>query len=748
MEGAGELKWDIEPYNGRSSFFTPENYEKYSFKPSLVELWHLSQKQAAPVGVSNTEQKKTSSKTSNTKNPKEVLAAEDDLPMLEPQMAYPCFSSLTETEQKTYVKLMIKFLNFKPHLNQKKEYEHYQFLKVKTSKENAEFLKFLHNSARRFSEEYKWLSPDANLYTRKLLKACQVYVKKYPELYMVHKITSILGGKFIPNLTLNLEKCLLKMGSAKLGKLTFPTAETDLSAKINMANTTAEKAAILHTSVISDANAAKLASKYSPQVVLTSHTLYTLLNNHGPDYKEQWEIPLRVETISSGNTLKKIVFLDSPLPKKELTVKEKSEMYHEVPLDLYLSKKPDIFLKCVELDKDGDLFPKGTEDYSGRQETTYNMDVDFEHDLTELETFGSTEQIVKDSRHFESQELPNSLPVKSTLLEKLEIEKQVICSTNPKRTIDKTSEQSTASADELSLSDSVEMSSLEIFECDESLDFKKHHDERSSSDATIKNKMEIKHVSKILPSGPFDCTGNHSCGMDENQSDSEDDRLVIDFECAMKHKNKVGASPRDFSCITSPPDICTKESEYLPRKPAKTVSKMFDPVGQILKMQKKLLKPDRNKMQKQTPVSPENGPKPPEPTLINPPVFVTLESNQSNSVNRISHLRKSILPINLLASLEEENEYVPLPVGNCTYKLFSLDSMLLLIRSSIHKVCSKRTYKFGRKRVPAYILTKINYQSHYGVELLTENECCQLWTERLLHSSCLLYVVYRMDLTS
>lgn len=37
--------------------------------------------------------------------------------------------------------------------------------------------------------------------------------------------------------------------------------------------------------------------KYSPQVVLNNQSLFTLLNNHGLNYKEQWEIPVCIKMI-------------------------------------------------------------------------------------------------------------------------------------------------------------------------------------------------------------------------------------------------------------------------------------------------------------------------------------------------------------------------------------------------------------------------------------------------------------------
>ncbi|CAI9564980.1 unnamed protein product, partial [Staurois parvus] len=226
-------------------------------------------------------------------------------PFPEPRVPYPHYSSLTTLEQDTYVKLMIKFINKKKNnLNilQMKEYKHFEFLKLKLSSEHMEFQKFLQNAARSCAEDYNVLCADATRYIQEMIRSCQAYVKDYPELYVVHDMTSILGGKFIPDLSLNLEKCLLKMGSVNFVKVKFPTDDIVLSKsykKVSRTVSPVRKAGRLHKGVTSDPNISKLVSKYYPQVVLTVQALYTLLNNHGPVYSEQWEIPVRVETINS-----------------------------------------------------------------------------------------------------------------------------------------------------------------------------------------------------------------------------------------------------------------------------------------------------------------------------------------------------------------------------------------------------------------------------------------------------------------
>ncbi|XP_075437655.1 little elongation complex subunit 2-like, partial [Ascaphus truei] len=360
MEGGGKLCWNIEPYNGKNCFFTRESYEKYSLGPTLTELWQLSARTTvAPVETPSAPQTggKASPPLPASKVPEVIPATRDALPHPAPRVPYPYFSSLSEMEQITYVNLMIKYLNkkrnFKPSATDLKEYEQYLSLKSKASNESKEFHKFLQNGARSCAEDYNWLSTDAQLYTEEVLKACRTYVTNYPEHYTVHEITSITGGKFITDLTLKLEKSLLKLGTVQFARIAFPTSALLLPADFQMVAELmppASKAAILHTAVSSDPNAAKLATKYRPQVVLTAQALYALLNNHAGGYKEQWEIPVRVQTVcAAGSDPTKVIYLDSPLPRKQQSVREKNQMFHEVPLDLFMAKKSGVPLNIIRL---------------------------------------------------------------------------------------------------------------------------------------------------------------------------------------------------------------------------------------------------------------------------------------------------------------------------------------------------------------------------------------------------------------
>ncbi|XP_053320594.1 little elongation complex subunit 2 [Spea bombifrons] len=750
MEGPGQLKWDIVPQNGRNCFFTQASYEKYSLEPTLAELFLLANKAETSLPKAcKTDERLPDSEPSDPEKADEVKCTADGPALPEPRVAYPRFSLLTEFEQKSYVHLMIKYhgkKDFVPRGLERSEYKQYEFLKSRVSSEYAEFQKFLQQSARSCAEDYNWLSADAQLYTQELLKACQRYVKTYPECYTLHEVTSILGGKFIPNLTLKLEKSLLTMGSAPFVKVTFPTVEMELPTTFKRLSSNvspASKAALMHTTVSSDPNATKLATKYRPQVVLTSQVLYTLLNNHGTSYKEQWEIPLRVETITSaGGKQAKIAYMDSPLPKKELSMREKSQMFHEVSLDLIMLKKSGVVLKAMKLDR-----PEfETYSRSRMQEPCEGMEVDFESDLTELETFGAVETPSKASKTLESVTTNESIhtSINKSLLEKLKQEKQV---TN--RTIsedDKNISAPTANTSIHSLwSDSDGTDSFKGFESDEIRDCmvsEENSEDDSGSDKKSKNVMQ----SFSKPTLPV--VAKQPCTMEEMHSDSEEERLVIDIDLENNSK-EMNVSMVECSTPLSPP-------QSQPKKTAKRFSKQFDPVGEILKMQTLLLKPESKKSQEAGGVSQERSGQLLENTV---PVQVSSSKELSEvdedihrikSLNQPPDIKKSLLPDELLKSIEDEAAYTVKPEDNCAYRLFSLDDMLLLIQSRVQKALTQRRAKDNstRKHIPVYVLTKMDYQCNYGAEVLTESETCRLWTESLVHPSTLFYIGHIDALTS
>uniref|UniRef100_A0A452GWI0 Little elongation complex subunit 2 C-terminal domain-containing protein n=1 Tax=Gopherus agassizii TaxID=38772 RepID=A0A452GWI0_9SAUR len=523
-----------------------------------------------------------------------------------------------------------------------------------------------------------------------------------------------------------------------------------------------QKASALHNDISLDPNAEKLALKYCPQIVLNSQSLFTLLNNHGLNYKEQWEIPVSVKMITAeGAKPVKVIYIDSPLPKKEMTMRERNQIFHETPLDSVMSKKSVVPVSAVLMDNpfEENIFQWNMPPDAcqlRRTPSLDHMDLDFDNDVTELETFGATSKPLKTSK---MENTPAN--VCKTLSDKLKIEKQLVS------TVSSGAEEGTSKVNEQGFSacrnvqnvnktqlpssngdvvwtDSEENSSFKGLNSDEvELNDEQH--------GTTTNKV-LDNCTKLNTLAKTDSFRKESEVTEVNEtpisfsnSDTDEERLIIDAEC----KNGEYCKAAVLANSSESPD----QEKTASKKPFKRLSKEFDPLGQILKMQTELLKPPFPKAPEQPLVNCDKSSNP-TPNLVPPPSKPTVASSMEPAANTsslpkftwTSHFQgapKGLLPTELKMLVEDRSEYTAPQDGNLVYKLFSLDDLLLLVRCSVQKVrterrsCNKRQI---RKHTPVYILPKVEYQAYYGVEALTESEICRLWTESLLHSKCSFYI--------
>ncbi|XP_007479575.2 little elongation complex subunit 2 [Monodelphis domestica] len=795
------LNWDVSPKNGLDVFFSREKYEEYSLTPTLKELLILSKR---PIGENLDA---SANPVENEPTVNSVAEANEDVkttieivPFPEPRTPYPYFSRFSEREQKCYVDLQNKYskksINFKTLGFNKKEYFHYLDMKKCVSDEVAEFLKFLQNAAKSCSQDYDTLSEEALRFTKKFLSASIEQVKKYPEIYSLHEITSLMG--FLPTRTemgLKLEKTVLALGNVRFAKLSFPLMPAELQLSIDNKSTSTietpeQKAAAMHNDISTDPNAEKLVLRYHPQIALTSRSLFTLLNNHAPNYKEQWEIPVCVKLIPvTGSKPMKVIYIDSPLPKKEMTVRERNQIFHEVPLDFLTTKNSAIPVSAVFMDKlEENIFqwdvPSDIKQ-SRRIETFDDLDLGFDEDVTELETFGVTANKSLKTLNTSSL-LPISSPeatlpttsntatilsspinLSKILTEQLKKEKQLMTSVN-------------SGPEELKIKDNQEFSlcdnlldpkKIQFYscgseskqsECDSSSfkDFEKEKIEVSEENDTttdeecgaiklnvlektntFKERIDISEANK---------TQNVSCN-----SDTDEDRLIIDIECKNHDNGKqevitLNSSPLQDTLRMPMPSsenlaeaTCNHEQKKCAtKKSGKRLYKKFDPVGQILKMQNELLKPTSKKVPEQTLVNLENSRH--HLIALAPEQSTTVTDTPKSKCSSIFHKPKErLLPHSLQMFVENKSEYITPQEGNLVYKLFNFQDLLLLVRCSVQKVETRprsKKRKNVRRQSPVYILPKLEYQACYGVEALTESELCRLWTESLLHSNCLFYV--------
>ncbi|VFV25876.1 nmda receptor-regulated protein [Lynx pardinus] len=801
--GEPRLNWDVSPKNGLKTFFSQENYKDHSMAPSLKELCVLSNRRIGEnlnASASSVENEPAVSSATQAKEKVKTTVGMVLLP--KPRVPYPRFSRFSQREQRSYVDLLVKYAkipaNSKAVGINKNDYLQYLDMKKHVNEEVTEFLKFLQNSAKKCAQDYNMLSDDARLFTEKILKACIEQVKKYPEFYTLHEVTSLMG--FFPfriEMGLKLEKTLLALGSVKYVKTVFPSMPAKLQlSKDNISTTeTPEKtAAAMHYDISKDPNAEKLVSRYHPQIALTSQSLFTLLNNHGPNYREQWEIPVCIQVIPvAGSKPVKVIYINSPLPQKKMTMRERNQIYHEVPLKFMMSKNTSVPVSAVFMDKPEDYMSEMEMSYEVNEcrkiETLENLDLDFDGDVTELETFGvNTTKPSKSPSPASTYTVPNttdtptapstattsvaptapdisahSRSLSQILMEQLQKEKQLMtdmdggpeeCKNNDDQGYvpcgEKASnpEKSLVQDSDLKMSDSLQLESSTEIETSNKNDI-------ATDTVYAPEKLNILENTDNSKEKTVTSEAVRSEDVILCNSDTDEDCLIIDTECQNNSNGKTAdvntnlnskpASPNSSSTQASVGNqtnaTCSPEESCVLKKPIKRVYKKFDPVGEILKMQDELLKPISRKIPELPLMNLENSKQTPP-------------SEQSSAPSDASSWPKSVwpsafqkpkgrLPYELQDYVEDTTEYVAPQEGNFVYKLFSLQDLLLLVRCSVQRIetrpRSKKRKKI-RRQFPVYVLPKVEYQACYGVEALTESELCRLWTESLLHSNCSFYV--------
>ncbi|NXC93588.1 ICE2 protein, partial [Certhia familiaris] len=713
----------------------------------------------------------------------------DDHPLPEPRIPYPFTSCLTEQEQKTYLYLMTKFSKIRNHFQvnaaSQREFFTYMQMKEVVNNEIAEFMKFAQNTAKSCAQDYESISEDALCYTEGLLRACIGHVRKYPEFYTLQEIMSIMGGKFHTQLTFKLEKNLLAMGTARHGKTDFPSMPVQLPTDYSTVTsiiTPEKKAHFMHNDISSDSNAEKLAMKYCPQVVLSNHSLFTLLNNHGLHYKEQWEIPVCVKMMTvAGSKPAKVVYVDPPLLRKEMTVRERNQIFHEIPMDFLATKPSYVSISDVSMDKpaEDNLFQWDVCSDTYQCRTVPPPDdtgLDFDDDVTELETFGAATKISRSCK--KESTFPAASNTAKILSDGLKVGRKNSSAINSEDEEEKNilSEQGSACA-------SMQLPSLDGIPC-----FSPQEHSSCKSFQSVKeglNKAQDVMAKEVLDNetklNPLSVVVSSEKGPAAAQkketytslcsSDSDEEHLVIDSECETTDFSKP-AVPATVSCTSaeaarSPPPTqnplasitdssnTVDQGKKASKKPPRKLSKEIDPVGQILKMQTELLKSPSQKAHEPV-VSCDNSnavpaqlPQSPKPLVTSSTEAVPVPAPNPTGSSRNTWTRlfegvpKRKLPSELELLEEDPSEYQAPEEGNVVYKLFSLNDLLLLVRCSVQKVKSLQQYqkkKRAQKPTPIFLLPKLEYQAYYGVEALTESEVCQLWTQSMLHSKCLFYI--------
>ncbi|XP_061826357.2 little elongation complex subunit 2 isoform X2 [Nerophis lumbriciformis] len=739
-----------DPPVSEAPFFTKDIYDRYSLAPNVRELWsslqspadyvNIKQECAAQTGHNSTIKESAEFKdgtcirkdnscwdsidTNNSltdgveaaegcKKTKKARLTEANDAYPQPRLPFPRTSSLTRKQQSIYVGFLMNE-TFRPPP---------KYLQAQIDHEILQFQRYLQDVSKICAEDYSFITQGALQYAEDFLRAQLECAKRFPQLYQIHEMTSLTGGTFNPGLCLVFEKQLVVMGSVDITTLMIAPYDAQLATdyqSVSSENPPAKKAKDMHAAISSDDNAEKLCAHYSPHVCVTREALVTLLDNHGPDFAQSWELPVCVKVSNGkGAAQKKTVFIESPLIKDEITVKEKSHIYHEESLKLSIIKEENrnVFHLMTELPAEDQNFSQGSHQ---RNEMPCYSDMFSLGDLTELETFGEPSA-------------PKAPKVQKTQNE------QIVCV------------QSASSPLSRKLSESVCRSPQE--EMHSALTVPKRS--LATEETTLTVAREANEASTAKLEGVSDKESTEDCSRtgDSDDDDDDDERLVIDDTSSKSQTTPLKMQPSSES-ISDP----SHKNAAAHRRKSRVAKAPADHLGEILRMQTAMFSSANNTPKCPTTCKETVSPSPCPITaqhcfplsLVKPCVTAYLERSQHGSeevsvtppvVHTSTAEQKKILSPELLASTVDNQAFTGPERGNLLYKLYSLQDVLIMVRTSV-SLAQHRKVANASQFVPVHVLPKLEYQLCHGVECLSSSEACQLWTETALHSSNVSFVAH------
>ncbi|MBN3293386.1 ICE2 protein, partial [Polypterus senegalus] len=750
------LTWNTTPVDSSTLQFSKDAFEKFSMAPSVKELI-MTQSQESKKSVAEKPEKQIitpqSQNTSSEKKSEEINSL-DTFP--NPRVPYPRYSWISQQDQKAYIHKQIMC-----YRKQNQAFPNSKKLDDLLKAEVGEFMSFLENAAKLCADDYKMLSEETACFVEKYLKIGLERVKNYPEGFCLNETISLTGGKFKPEMTLKLQKTLLSLGFAQYSKVTFQPSQLPVDrTSVNQLMSQLEKKTISNLEISTDCNAEKLCVKYGPQVSMTKDALFTLLNNHGTEYKEAWEIPVCVKMLTGkGNINRKVVFVESPFPKKEISIREKNHIFLQEVCNLLHKIGDPVPMKKVVLDADIEENVTSYMDCCPRENSTVeDTGIDFENDFTDIETFG-TDSLSPSSKTQESENRKK-----------------------PLKDLTKSTEYCTSefikNGKETKMTFVTGTQSSTFFGC--------HTDNNEKKLDHLQNNSACEHypVDSLKLVNKFENSLDKSrvsvqkpafMNLHSSEVDSDEERLVIDETssktsqdlnvCHSEEKqnsdpvlNSVPSTPEsqtsEFYMAHQKPDILPHASKNIAAKgKTRKLPQQCDQLGDILKMQSELLRPVSKSSLEQPLTKPVQAVLSTPHLLLKSSVSAVLESGESAakdvrspeevicpSVFQHAIQLKYLLPDDLLLNEEVVSEYTPPVKGNIIYKLYSLENILLMVRSNLQKLKSVSRKSCAKQFLPVYILPKVEYQACYGVEVVTKDEACRLWMEKLLHSNTKLYV--------
>uniref|UniRef100_A0A672PR47 Little elongation complex subunit 2-like n=1 Tax=Sinocyclocheilus grahami TaxID=75366 RepID=A0A672PR47_SINGR len=723
--------------------FSRDVFDKFTLAPTVKELFALLH--SSDTKFEETGEKKPDGSSSEAKTVKcnedadvsNILASEEPLSECKPTKAkpvkrtatpafpeplvpYPCFSTLNAKNRKLYLNMLI-------HKNYSRASK---CLLELVKNEVTEFMKYLQDVSRACADGYNYMPPCSTRYTEEYFAACLEHVKSYPQVYSIQEITSLTNVKFVGEISLIFEKQLLAMGKIDMLDTKVIPENTQLAVDYETVSNVIPPAKKV---ISNDSNAEKLCATYEPQVCLSKEAFLQLLNNSF-EFTEVWELPIWVKmNPMKGSSQSKTAYIDPPLLKTEMSWRERSLLFHEESVKLAFKKtvsRPVFFLTSEELSVQMEPPP---EDKMSRSVFAFDdAGMDFGTDLTDLESFGES---YKPSKKVKEQSEPKTASTNPTASPSQ-------FTPSPKNPTDSLGTTKHTSTSQDAPTEHLELTVAKVQGETDSL--------ADGGNGTLNESIETSSAQCPPTKRPRHMMEDKT----DQDLDSDEERLVID-DILSPQRPQTQVTPAEVSSPQAPDPVTlgptiplgkgTKKGIKRPR-----ISGECDQLGQILRMQDAMLKSTPSKNQEPVkPHVPED--KPPEAkthSLVKQCVTSYLESREGQGEDAtlpadvpvlLATQRKRLLKEDLQVSAEDEMDYDPPAEGSVLYKLYSLLDVLLMVRSSVDLAHPRHDTDTFRA-VPVHVLPKLEYQLCYGAENLTHTEVCQLWAEKLLHSSTVSFI--------
>ncbi|XP_033109123.1 little elongation complex subunit 2-like isoform X2 [Anneissia japonica] len=354
-------------------FFTEESYNRLSLKPSLERF--LEDSKLSNVNIHQ--------------------GLETDPKLKSPKLGYPFprKSSLTWSQQQKYLELYHKFSTYVPQLSSKQDLnniEHFKKLQMQVGQEQEEFMSYLRSIAIDHPEDYSFTSTKVNEFMKRYLEHSLKRLYGVPRYYTVHQTLSLRAGAvYKTDAVMKFIKHLIITGKRKI--IDQPCLSSYKGIMKNQAILDQITCISHHQDLSLDPRITGLVAENPVDFIISSEALLTLLDNHPPNYDQQWEIPVTIRHQKKGSTTQKVVVIDAPLLKKTYLPKEQNTLFHTQIMKHHLN---DVSMKQNEQSEQKTGKQKTTENLTSSSQPkklkTNEMECDFGDDLEIdlLETFG------------------------------------------------------------------------------------------------------------------------------------------------------------------------------------------------------------------------------------------------------------------------------------------------------------------------------------------------------------------------